>query len=108
MSLSKDIAAQAENTVVEICHIGAHLPQNWASEEHQNNKHANQAARIEVAQVDLNCQLSPIKWMRQEQGLPVQTDPGAPGTAAPEQGEAENCGGNPLPPSSKGARSMLG
>lgn len=56
MTLSKDIAAQAENTVVEIHHIDAHLSQNWASKEHENNKHVNQAAWIEMAQIDLDWQ----------------------------------------------------
>ena len=52
--LWQDIAARLENLVVKVCHVDAHVPKNQATEEHQNNQQVDQAARIEVAQVDLD------------------------------------------------------
>ncbi|GAB0190434.1 hypothetical protein GRJ2_001508700 [Grus japonensis] len=55
--LWQDIAAQLEKLVVEVCHVDAHVPKSWATEEHQNNQQVvDQAAKIEVAQVDLDWQ----------------------------------------------------
>ncbi|KAK4827541.1 hypothetical protein QYF61_018885 [Mycteria americana] len=50
--LWQDIAAQVENLVVKIHHVDAHVPKSCATKEHQNNEQVDQAARIEVAQVD--------------------------------------------------------
>ena len=51
----QDIAARVENLVVKVCHVDAHIPKSWATDEHQHNQQADQAAKIEVAQVDLDC-----------------------------------------------------
>ncbi|KAK4806863.1 hypothetical protein QYF61_012584 [Mycteria americana] len=45
-----------ENLVVKVHHIDAHVPKSQATEEHQNNQQVDQAAKIEVAQVDLDWQ----------------------------------------------------
>ena len=52
----KDIAAQIKNLVVKVCHVDAHVPKSWATEEQQNNHQVDQAARIKVAQIDLDWQ----------------------------------------------------
>ncbi|GAB0210345.1 cAMP-dependent protein kinase inhibitor alpha [Grus japonensis] len=55
--LWQDIAAQLEKLVVKVRHVDAHLPKSRATEEHQNNQQVvDQAAKIEVAQVDLDWQ----------------------------------------------------
>ncbi|GAB0209120.1 hypothetical protein GRJ2_003377700 [Grus japonensis] len=54
--LWQDIAARLEKLVVKVCHIDAHVPKSRATEEHQNNQQVDQAAKIEVAQVDLDWQ----------------------------------------------------
>ncbi|GAB0204011.1 hypothetical protein GRJ2_002866700 [Grus japonensis] len=50
------IAAWLEKLVVKVCHVDAHIPKSRATEEHQNNQQVDQAAKIEVAQVDLDWQ----------------------------------------------------
>ncbi|KAK4810994.1 hypothetical protein QYF61_014466 [Mycteria americana] len=45
-----------ENLVVKVRHVDAHVPKSRATEEHQNNQQVDQAAKIEVAQVDLDWQ----------------------------------------------------
>ncbi|GAB0183349.1 hypothetical protein GRJ2_000800200 [Grus japonensis] len=52
--LWQDIAAWLEKLVVKVHHVDAHVPKSWATEEHQNNQQVDQAAQIEVAQVDLD------------------------------------------------------
>ncbi|KAK4806833.1 hypothetical protein QYF61_005629 [Mycteria americana] len=47
---------EVENLVVKVCHVDAHVPKSQATEEHQNNQQVDQAAKIEVAQVDLDWQ----------------------------------------------------
>ncbi|GAB0206804.1 hypothetical protein GRJ2_003146000 [Grus japonensis] len=54
--LWQDIAARLEKLVVKVRHIDAHVPKSRATEEHQNNQQVDQAAKIEVAQVDLDWQ----------------------------------------------------
>ena len=54
--LWQDIASRLENLVVKVCHVDAHIPKSQATEEHQNNQQVDQAAKIEVAQVDLDWQ----------------------------------------------------
>ncbi|GAB0209468.1 mitochondrial enolase superfamily member 1 [Grus japonensis] len=54
--LWQDIAARLEKLAVKICHVDAHVPKSRATEEHQNNQQVDQAAKIEVAQVDLDWQ----------------------------------------------------
>ncbi|GAB0188949.1 hypothetical protein GRJ2_001360200 [Grus japonensis] len=54
--LWQDIAAQLEKLVVKVRHVDAHVPKSRATEEHQNNQQVDQAAKIEVAQVDLDWQ----------------------------------------------------
>ncbi|KAK4825191.1 hypothetical protein QYF61_024671, partial [Mycteria americana] len=55
-ALWQDIAAQVENLFVKVRHVDAHVPKSPATEEHQNNQQVDQAAKIEVAQVDLDWQ----------------------------------------------------
>ncbi|XP_074934140.1 uncharacterized protein LOC142049879 [Phalacrocorax aristotelis] len=55
-TLWQDIAAQVENLVVKVRHVDAHVPKSWATEEHRNNQQVDQAAKIEVAEVDLDWQ----------------------------------------------------
>ncbi|KAK4810769.1 hypothetical protein QYF61_007743 [Mycteria americana] len=55
-TLWQDIAARVENLVVKVRHVDAHVPKSQATEEHQNNQHVDQAAKIEVAQVALDWQ----------------------------------------------------
>ena len=54
--LWQDIAAQLEKRVVKVLHVDAHIPKSRAAEEHQNNHQVDQAAKTEVAQVDLDWQ----------------------------------------------------
>ncbi|GAB0202604.1 hypothetical protein GRJ2_002726000 [Grus japonensis] len=54
--LWQDIAARLEKLVVKVRHVDAHVPKRWATEEHQNNQQVDQAAKTEVAQVDLDWQ----------------------------------------------------
>jgi len=44
--LWQDIAAQLKQLVVKVCHMDAHVPKGWATEEHQNNQQVDQAARL--------------------------------------------------------------
>ncbi|GAB0207149.1 hypothetical protein GRJ2_003180500 [Grus japonensis] len=54
--LWQDIAARLEKLVVKVRHVDAHIPKSQATEEHQNNQQVDQAAKLEVAQVDLDWQ----------------------------------------------------
>ncbi|GAB0192689.1 hypothetical protein GRJ2_001734200 [Grus japonensis] len=54
--LWQDIAARLEKLVVKVRHVDAHVPKSRATEEHRNNQQVDQAAKIEVAQVDLDWQ----------------------------------------------------
>ena len=54
--LWKDIAARIKNVVVKVRHVDAHVPKSRATEEQKNNHQVDQAARIEVAQIDLDWQ----------------------------------------------------
>ncbi|GAB0187656.1 hypothetical protein GRJ2_001230900 [Grus japonensis] len=54
--LWQDIAARLEKLVVKVHHVDAHVPKSQATEEHQNNQQVDQAAKIEMAQVDLDWQ----------------------------------------------------
>jgi len=54
--LWQDIAAQLEKLIVKVCQVDAHIPNSRATEEHQNSHQVDQAAKIEVAQVDLDWQ----------------------------------------------------
>ncbi|GAB0208799.1 hypothetical protein GRJ2_003345600 [Grus japonensis] len=54
--LWQDIAARLEKLVVKVRHVDVHIPKSRATEEHQNNQQVDQAAKIEVAQVDLDWQ----------------------------------------------------
>ncbi|KAK4810543.1 hypothetical protein QYF61_004506 [Mycteria americana] len=55
-ALGQDIAARVENLVVKVHHVDAHVPKSQATEEHQNNQQVDQAAKMEVGQVDLDWQ----------------------------------------------------
>ena len=55
-SLWQDIAARLEQLVVKVYHVDSHVPKSQATEEHQNNHQPDQAAKIEVAQVDVDWQ----------------------------------------------------
>ncbi|GAB0204611.1 hypothetical protein GRJ2_002926700 [Grus japonensis] len=52
--LWQDTAAQLEKLVVKVCHVDAHVPKSQAAD--QNDQQVDQAARIKVAQVDLDWQ----------------------------------------------------
>ena len=39
---------------MKVPRVDAHVPKSWATEEHQNNQRADQAAKIKVSQVDLD------------------------------------------------------
>ncbi|KAK4806727.1 hypothetical protein QYF61_007525 [Mycteria americana] len=52
----KILLPRVENLVVKVRHVDAHVPKSRATEEHQNNQQVDQAAKIEVAQVDLDWQ----------------------------------------------------
>lgn len=54
--LWQNIAAPVENLTVKVRHVDAHVPKSRATEEHQNNQQVDQAAKIEVAQGDLDWQ----------------------------------------------------
>ncbi|GAB0205217.1 hypothetical protein GRJ2_002987300 [Grus japonensis] len=70
--LWQDIAARLEKLVVKVHHVDAHVPKSRATEEHQNNQQVDQAAKIEVAQVDLDWQrkgeLFIARWARDTSG----------------------------------------
>ncbi|GAB0205468.1 ribonuclease H-like [Grus japonensis] len=51
--LWQDIAAWLENLIVKVRHVDAHVPKSRATKGHQNNQQVDQAAKIEVALVDL-------------------------------------------------------
>ncbi|KAK4811015.1 hypothetical protein QYF61_015719 [Mycteria americana] len=55
-ALWQDIAARVENLFVKVRHVDAHVPKSQATEEYQNNQQVDQAAKMEVAQVDLDWQ----------------------------------------------------
>jgi len=54
--LWQDNAARLEQWVVKFHHVDAHVPKSRATDKHQNNHQVDQAAKIEVAQVDLHWQ----------------------------------------------------
>ena len=54
--LWQDTAVRLEKPVVKVRHADAHVPKSQATEEHQNNHQGHQAAKTEVAQVDLDWQ----------------------------------------------------
>ncbi|KAK4810881.1 hypothetical protein QYF61_013289 [Mycteria americana] len=68
-ALWQDIAARVENLVVKVRHVDAHVPKSQATEEHQNNQQVDQAAKMEVAQVDLDWQ---HKGMQHTDGLLIK------------------------------------
>ncbi|OPJ71636.1 hypothetical protein AV530_007779 [Patagioenas fasciata monilis] len=53
-TLWHNIAAQLESLPVEVRHVDARVPKIRATEEHLNNQQADQAAKIQVAEVDLD------------------------------------------------------
>ena len=54
--LWKDNASQVENLVIKVCRVDAHITRSLATEEHENKQQVDQAAKIERAQMDLDCQ----------------------------------------------------
>jgi len=70
--LWKDIAARTKNMVVKVRHVDAHVPKSRATEEQQNNHQVDQAAKIEVAQIDLDWQnkgeLFLARWAHETSG----------------------------------------
>uniref|UniRef100_A0A8B9G813 RNase H type-1 domain-containing protein n=1 Tax=Amazona collaria TaxID=241587 RepID=A0A8B9G813_9PSIT len=55
-ALWQGITAQVQNLLVKVRHVDAHVPKSRATEEHQNNQQVDKAAKIEVAQMDLDWQ----------------------------------------------------
>lgn len=49
------MVARAESFMVKVRNEDAHIPENWATEEH-NNQQVDQTAKIKVAQVNLDLQ----------------------------------------------------
>ncbi|RMC20637.1 hypothetical protein DUI87_01489 [Hirundo rustica rustica] len=45
-ALWQDIAAQVENLAVKVRHVDAHVPMNWATEEHRNNKQVDKVVKL--------------------------------------------------------------
>uniref|UniRef100_A0A803YFQ3 Uncharacterized protein n=1 Tax=Meleagris gallopavo TaxID=9103 RepID=A0A803YFQ3_MELGA len=70
--LWKDIAARIKDMVIKVRHVDAHVPKNRATEEQQNNHQVDRAARIEVAQIDLDWQnkgeLFLARWAHETSG----------------------------------------
>ncbi|XP_048786341.1 uncharacterized protein LOC125686417 isoform X3 [Lagopus muta] len=70
--LWKDIAARIKNMIVKVRHVDAHVPKSRATEEQQNNHQVDRAARIEVAQIDLDWQnkgeLFLARWAHETSG----------------------------------------
>ena len=62
----RDIAARVENLVVKVRRVGAHVPKSQATEEHQKEQQVDQAAKIKVAQVDLDGQRKDEKFMARQ------------------------------------------
>jgi len=54
--LWRDTAVLLEKLAVKVHHVDVHIPKSRATEEHQNNHQVDQAAKTEVAQVDLDWQ----------------------------------------------------
>ena len=58
--------------VIKVRHVDAHVPKNRATEEQQNNHQVDRAARIEVAQTDLDWQnkgeLFLARWAHETSG----------------------------------------
>jgi len=50
------IAACLEQLIAKVRHVDTHVPKSRITEEHQNNEHVVQAAKIEVGHVDLDWQ----------------------------------------------------
>ncbi|KAK4811357.1 hypothetical protein QYF61_027586 [Mycteria americana] len=60
---------RGENNLLTYPRVYAHIPKSQATEEHQNNQQVDQAAKIEVAQVDLDWQHKSelfIAWWTQD------------------------------------------
>jgi len=51
-----DTAAQLKKLGVKVCHMDDHVFKSRATEEHQNNQQVDQAAKIDVAPVDMDWQ----------------------------------------------------
>lgn len=54
LSCWQDVAAQGENLLVKVHHVGAHGPKSWAPEQQQSSRGVGQDAEAGVAQVDLH------------------------------------------------------
>ncbi|GAB0207069.1 mitochondrial enolase superfamily member 1 [Grus japonensis] len=71
-ALWQDIAARVENMAVKVRHVDAHIPKSRAIEEHQNNEQVDEAAKSEVAQVDLDWErkgeLFVARWAHETSG----------------------------------------
>ncbi|GAB0205083.1 hypothetical protein GRJ2_002973900 [Grus japonensis] len=70
--LWQEFAPWLEKLVVKVRHVDAHVAKSRATEEHQNNQQVDQAAKIEVAQADLDWQrkgeLFIARWARDTSG----------------------------------------
>lgn len=49
VALWQDIAVQAENTVVKVQHVDAHILKKWTSEKYQNNEQVDWVSKTEMA-----------------------------------------------------------
>ncbi|RMC21565.1 hypothetical protein DUI87_02432 [Hirundo rustica rustica] len=68
----QDITAQIENVALKERHVDAYMPESRATEEHHNNEQPDKAAKIEIAQVDLDweqkCELFTAQWACETSG----------------------------------------
>lgn len=71
-ALWQDITAWIGNMALKERHIDAYMPRSHVTEEHQNNEQLDKAAKIEIAQVDLDweqkCELFAARWAYETSG----------------------------------------
>ncbi|GAB0207804.1 hypothetical protein GRJ2_003246100 [Grus japonensis] len=81
-----------DKQIVEVHHVDAHVPKSQATEQHQNNQQVDQAAKIEVAQVDLDWQhkVAPIhKKKYTKKSVHLVKDDDEPGPSREQEEEPE-------------------
>ena len=71
-ALWQDIAARVEHMTLKVRHVDAHVPKSRATEEHRNNEQVDKAAKIDIAQVDLDWErkgeLFVARWAHETSG----------------------------------------
>lgn len=46
--LGQDITSQVEKVGIKVCHVDAHGPKGWSTEEHCHNRQVDQAPKIKL------------------------------------------------------------